>query len=143
MRSRKKQKQQITLQKGSRWLDCKVCGVNGEYCKYDIKAVICAQCVAQQAAPPETPKYLRHDETDEKRPRGWHLMKEYVSPSGKIYHKGREVNGESSSVDSTNVEGTKAVRPSTSVSTNKRKAVTRGNSTCRVGRKSNGVRTRK
>lgn len=79
------------VRSGLRWLDCKECGNDGAYCAYDVKAVTCALCVAKQAAPPEPPKSLQN-KPDEKRPRGWQFMKEYISPSGKVYHKGKEVD---------------------------------------------------
>ena len=85
-------------EKGRKWLDCKVCGIDGGMVGMDISAFTCARCVAQQTAPPEARPVVT-----EKRPRGWHFMDRYVSPSGKIYHRGVEVN-ESISSDSGNVE---------------------------------------
>ncbi len=94
--SRKSIKSSIVVRKtesaGIRWLDCKECGVDGAYCTMDVKAVTCSLCVSKQAAPPETPKHLQVKTDDEKRPRGWQFMNEYISPSGKTYHKGKEVN---------------------------------------------------
>ncbi len=54
----------------------------------DVKSVICSTCVAEMAAPPEN---LYKNIPDEKRPRGWHRMAEYTSPSGKRYNYGKEV----------------------------------------------------
>jgi hypothetical protein len=70
-------------------MECKLCLSNGVMVSKDVKSVICGRCTAQQVDPPEV-KPPKTD--DDKRPKGWHLKKEYISPSGKIYHRGREVN---------------------------------------------------
>jgi len=49
--------------------------------------VICGRCVQRMVAPPEA----LTKPVKEKRPRGWQFRKEYTSPSGKIYHYGKEV----------------------------------------------------
>jgi hypothetical protein len=73
------------------WLDCKICGIDGQYVAGDIKAVTCGRCTVGLTDPPaEKVKPL------EKRPRGWHLMKTYISPSGEVFHRGVSTNEVSS-----------------------------------------------
>jgi hypothetical protein len=68
---------------------CKVCSDNLVEVGPDVEAVTCSSCVAKMVAPPET---TTKPIPDEKRPRGWHLRAEYVSPSGKKYAFGKEVS---------------------------------------------------
>lgn len=82
-----------------KWLDCKECGISGGYVSQNVKAYTCSSCVSDQVSPPE-----EKAKPEEKRPRGWHFMDEYISPSGKIYHKGVEIN-ESISSNTRNVAG--------------------------------------
>jgi hypothetical protein len=76
----------VRAKKGIKLLDCSECFYSVRVA-LDTKSVVCSACVARQVAPPEVKKPL-----EEKRPKGWHFKAEYISPSGKIYHKGREVN---------------------------------------------------
>jgi len=49
-----------------------------------VKAVTCWICVAQMIDPPA----VVEKKPLEKRPRGWQKKKEYISPSGLVYHSG-------------------------------------------------------
>lgn len=78
-------------------LECE-CGAIVENVSYDAKSVECWKCVAKQVAPPHN--YVSEkDSKKEKKPRGWHFMDEYISPSGKVYHKGELVNESGKSND--------------------------------------------
>lgn len=75
-------------------LNCKSCGAVVENLSSDVGAVTCDRCVQRLVAPPEMPVSKYNIEI---RPRGWHLKKEYISPSGKMYEYGKEVSNEVSS----------------------------------------------
>jgi hypothetical protein len=49
-----------------------------------VRAVTCWRCVAQMIDPP----VVVDKKPLEKRPRGWQKKKEYISPSGLVYHSG-------------------------------------------------------
>ena len=73
---------------GRKELECKECHNLVEDLLLDVKSVICSICVARMVPPTEIKLIKR---SDEKHPRGWHLKKQYVSPSGKVYSFGKEV----------------------------------------------------
>lgn len=52
----------------------------------DVKSILCAGCV-QKLCPWES----KAKEPKEKRPRGWHRKKHYISPSGIEYSYGKEI----------------------------------------------------
>jgi len=66
-------------------LECKECSRYVEV-GADIGAVTCAICVQKMVGPPDN--YVKKKDVEEKRPRGWQFMKQYVSPSGKVYNRG-------------------------------------------------------
>lgn len=70
-------------------LDCAVCGNLVEGLLLDVKSVTCSRCVAKMV--PSTDTVPKSNLPDEKRPRGWHKKPEYISPSGRKYHYGKEV----------------------------------------------------
>ena len=79
----------------SKSLEC-ACGAIVENVSFDAGTVECWRCVAKQVAPPHN--YVSAEKrNEEKKPRGWHFMEEYISPSGKVYHKGRLVDEHSAS----------------------------------------------
>lgn len=55
----------------------------------DIRSVICSYCTMAMVPPPIAPKPKT---AGEKKPRGWHLKRKYVSPSGVEYSFGKEVS---------------------------------------------------
>jgi hypothetical protein len=72
-------------------MECKECGYLVEQLDSDIKAVTCEYCVQRSVPAPEPPKSALKKNNGEHHPRGWHLKKRYVSPSGKVYSFGKEV----------------------------------------------------
>lgn len=66
------------------------CGTVVERLDADTASVICSSCVQTMVPAPSKPKHIA-DANKEKRPRGWHFKKKYVSPSGKVYSFGKEV----------------------------------------------------
>jgi hypothetical protein len=68
------------------WLLCSKCGRNEEEVEDDASAVVCHICCAhmgpqvmiKQPTEPEGPQ----------RPKGWHLMKQYVDPEGNVFEMG-------------------------------------------------------
>lgn len=80
--------QQLRVYGEAKAIECK-CGRIVENCNSDVKTVTCHVCVAKLIDPPE---WKTKPKPEEERPRGWHFMKRYVSPTGKVYHKGREVD---------------------------------------------------
>lgn len=78
---------------------CSKCQALVEGLDADTSSVICDRCIARMAMPPEEPKAKKvTSETDEKHPRGWHLKKHYVSPSGKVYCRGKEIIDDSKNI---------------------------------------------
>ena len=84
-------------------MDCIGCGEWVENIGHGVRSVTCGNCVMRMVAPPEIPKHLQK-QNEEQRPRGWQFRKEYISPSGKKFHFGREVD-ESTTSDPTSVSG--------------------------------------
>lgn len=72
-------------------LSCSKCDRLVENVRSDVKAIICAYCVAHMVEPPELPKHLQKSH-EEPRPKGWHKRENYVSSTGKAYRFGREVD---------------------------------------------------
>ena len=70
-------------------LECE-CGRIVEKLPADTASVVCSYCLQAKVDRPEgiIPKKKT---ADDNRPRGWHLLKKYVSPSGKVYERGKEV----------------------------------------------------
>ena len=66
------------------------CGTFVENLPSDTKAVTCWKCVVRMVEPPIV-KVQKIIVPTEKRSRGWQFKKEYISPSGKVYHFGKEV----------------------------------------------------
>lgn len=88
--------------RGPKSLECE-CGAIVENVSHDAGAVTCWRCVSRQVAPPHN--YVSVEKrNEEKKPRGWHFMEEYISPSGKVYHKGRLVDEHTTS-DEASVPG--------------------------------------
>lgn len=72
-------------------MDCETCGALVENLPADTKSVLCSRCVSRMVAPPPQPKSVSQNGNGEKNPRGWHLKRLYISPSGKKYSFGKEV----------------------------------------------------
>lgn len=98
-------------------LYCKECQSFVDDIAFDIDAVICSRCVQKIVAPPEN---YKSNAPEEKRPRGWQFKTRYVSPSGKIYHKGREVD-EAFFASKKVVDGDKKLPPKKQKSTDRKK----------------------
>jgi hypothetical protein len=79
----------LLLDKGAKAVECS-CGRLVEYCPANIKSVICSHCVQKLIAPPDN--IGTKTMPTEKRQRGWHLKENYVSPSGKKYRYGVEID---------------------------------------------------
>lgn len=67
-------------------LDCE-CGRLVEFVGQEAVRVICSYCVMKMIAPPDFP-----EKPEEQRPRGWHKKQLYISPSGKRYRYGRQID---------------------------------------------------
>ena len=86
----KKRKYDIRTRSERIDLMCKYgCGTFVENLPSDVAAVTCWRCVVRMVEPPV--QYQRAAAPTEKRSRGWHLKENYVSPSGKVYSFGKEV----------------------------------------------------
>ena len=71
-------------EKQYRYLECKSCGqmiCAGD----DAKEITCSDCIMELVEPPK--KVYKPSG----KPRGWHLMEEFVDTDGVVYHKGVEV----------------------------------------------------
>ena len=89
-KAKQKHDQQISrYQYKTKALFCKMCGLIVENCGIEASAITCADCVQAMILPPEG---YHKQKPEEKRPRGWQFMSKYVSPSGKIYEKGRLID---------------------------------------------------
>jgi len=71
-------------EKQYRYLECKSCGQMVSTSE-TAKEVICHECIVEFVEPPK--KAYKPSG----RPRGWHMMEEFVDSDGTVYHKGVEV----------------------------------------------------
>lgn len=85
-RTQKKKDEDLKLKWERQILWCE-CGRSKEV-SGDVVAFTCEFCVTRLVGIPDE----TNTKPKEKRPRGWHLRKVYVSPSGQVYHKGRLVD---------------------------------------------------
>lgn len=56
----------------------------------EVEAVICWYCTAMRVAPPVVRTPVAKVPAESRRPKGWHLMKEFVDSSGNVFHEGVE-----------------------------------------------------
>jgi hypothetical protein len=88
-----KKRDKELLRVSSKALPCSECNRIVEHCSGTCVSVICPSCVQKMIDPPEVKgAYVKKFDTDEERPHGWWLKKEYTSPSGKMYQLGVEIN---------------------------------------------------
>jgi len=87
-----------------RYMECSNCGQYVSHISNSTTTVLCSRCL-----------FIRHNEMfpmeeqekKEKKPPGWHWMKEFVDKDGTVYHKGKEIPELKGTLPTTKVEKTK------------------------------------
>tara|TARA_Y100000310_G_scaffold248581_1_gene254433 strand:+ start:335 stop:763 length:429 start_codon:yes stop_codon:yes gene_type:complete len=86
----KKQKYHSFIEDGIRCMECKKCGCYVEGIGKSALSVLCDRCLMIGTLNLWNP-FIQSITNKNKKPKGWHWMKEFVDKDGNVFHKGKEV----------------------------------------------------
>ena len=86
--AKKKPKYYSYIEDEIRYMECSNCGSFVSHVADLTTAVLCSRCLSVRYAKMFPTEKL---EKKEKKPLGWHWMKEFVDKDGNVFHKGKEV----------------------------------------------------
>ena len=75
------------IEEGVRYMQCHMCGDFVSKVSETVNSIICSKCIMRKCLAlwnPITPQ------NKNKKPAGWHWMKEFVDSKGNVFHKGKE-----------------------------------------------------
>ena len=86
-----KRKWMSFVEKGQKWMICKICQSEYVDVDEDTAAVTCSDCVQRRClASMPMDQFFKSVKPKTGRPPGWHFMSEYVDKKGNVFHKGKE-----------------------------------------------------
>jgi len=86
--AKKKQKYHSFYEDGIRYMECSICGTFEESIDKLTKSVVCSECFMRKALKLWNPFIKK---STNRKPKGWHWMKEFVDKDGNVFHKGKEM----------------------------------------------------
>jgi len=75
------------IEDGIRYMQCSNCGSYVSNISNLTTSVLCSRCFSIR----HNKMFPEKEEKKNKKPLGWHWMKEFVDKDGNVYHKGKEV----------------------------------------------------
>jgi len=86
--AKKKQKYHSFYEDGIRYMECSVCGSFESHISKSSNSITCSVCLLRKTLNLWNPFV---NNSVNRKPKGWHWMKEFVDKDGNVYHKGIEV----------------------------------------------------
>ena len=86
--AKKKPKYYSYIEDKIRYMECSNCGSFVSHVADQTMAVLCSRCLSVRYVKMFPTK---EQEIKEKKPLGWHWMKEFVDKDGNVFHKGKEM----------------------------------------------------
>ena len=86
--AKKEQEYNSFVEEGIRYMQCSNCGSYVENISEKLKSVLCYRCTLVKALNLWNP-FLK--KSTNRKPKGWHWMKEFVDKDGNVFHKGKEM----------------------------------------------------
>ena len=84
----KEQEYNSFIEEGIRYMQCSDCGYYVDNVTEELKSVLCYRCTLIKALNLWNPFIKK---STNKKPKGWHWMKEFVDKDGNVFHKGKEM----------------------------------------------------
>jgi len=86
--AKKEQEYNSFVEEGIRYMQCSNCGSYVENISEKLKSVLCYRCTLVKALNLWNPFVKK---STNRKPKGWHWMKEFVDKDGNVFHKGKEM----------------------------------------------------
>ena len=86
--AKKEQEYNSFVEEGIRYMQCSNCGSYVENIAEKLKSVLCYRCTLVKALNLWNPFIKK---STNRKPKGWHWMKEFVDADGNVFHKGKEM----------------------------------------------------
>ena len=101
--AKKKQKYYSFIEEGIRYMECSTCGSFVDNVGFEATAAICYRCLTIRSLNLWNPFIKK---STNRKPKGWHWMKEFVDKDGNVFHKGKEMPKLKGTLPSTEIKKT-------------------------------------